>query len=233
MITGALRPSPSNWLICASAIASVFIVGAASAQSPPPLSSAAVDLTIYRDGEVKRFSSVHGKWIVVCDEVMRLKQRFCSLRTTILDHEGKRVAAMTVSTGQDGRPAALVEMVAQHVRGGTLEIAIPAAIQAVPSATQGANSATQPKQKIAPPVAASTMRLRPIGCDADRCSLIWTLQPEQIRALNDSGIKLTVTAGADLSSLSSLKPNKRISISLGLSADGFRDAVATSLKPFE
>lgn len=214
--------------------ASVAAAQPPTAQPPPPLSSAAVDPTVYRDGEVKRFSSAHGNWIVVCDEISRLKQRFCSLRTAIVDAAGTRVAVMTVSTGQDGRPAALVDMAATHVRGGALEIAVPKLTQAVAQTTPKEKTATQSKSKTVAPAAASTTRLRPVSCDAGKCSLIWTLKPEQLQALNDgTGLELTVTPGADLSSLAPQHSNQRAAIRLGVSAEGFKDAVGKSLQPFE
>jgi invasion protein IalB len=207
------------------AVALCGFVSSGAAQTAPPLTSAAVDPTIYRDGEVKRFSSHHGDWTVVCDEVTRLKQRFCSLRTMIV-HDGQSLAHVTVSTGQDGRPSAMVQMLAKLVGSGALEISVPAAAALVPTPPK---PATKPKS--APSVALT--RLRPVTCTAEACTLIWTLKPEQISALNDGrGLALLATAGT-APGLTLPEPSKPVGTRLTVSARGFADAVSRSVQPFQ
>jgi invasion protein IalB len=209
----------------ASAFALAAFHVAASAQEPPALSSQAVDPSIYRDGEVKRFSSKHGQWVVVCDEITRLKQRFCSLRSAIVGADGGRVGELTVSTGQDGRPAALLKMFTSDIRGGELTITIA---KALPSRPATVSTTPQVKTKKVKSETAATTRLRPAACDAGTCTLIWTLKPEQIRALNDGiGLELSVTPGA------SLLPNQHVATRLVVSAEGFKEAVEQSIRPFE
>jgi invasion protein IalB len=209
------------------------IISNCSAQAVPPLTSAAVDPTIYRDGEVQRFSTTYGEWTIVCDEVTRLRQRFCSLRTAIVDSEGRSRAQLTVSTGQDGRPAALVRMLATLVRGGSLEISVSSAAPVVPTPlkTSGAG-----KSKPAPP--APSTQLRPVTCDADICAMIWTLKPEQIAALNDgSGLVLLATSAATSAAASLgvalMAPNNGAAVRLTVRAEGFAQAVSRSVQAFE
>ena len=219
-------------MACVCLLAASVQVLPTAAQTSAPLSSAAVDPSIYRDGEVKRFSSVHGSWAVVCDEVTRLKQRFCSLRSALTDAAGAPAGNLTVSTGQDGRPAALLSMQATPVRAGWLEISTPALASASAASPATTKAAAQTKTKAPAAGAASMTRLRPVSCDASLCTLVWTLKPEQIVAFNDGrGLLLAAMPGPSLESAATFKPPtaQRFSVS----GEGFSDAVATSVKPFE
>src|SRR5271169_3875448 len=75
------------------------------------LATRAVDRTIYRDGEVRRMSATSGSWSVICDDVVRLRQRFCSLVTLGRDATGAaRVVLLDgieviVSPATTSRPA--------------------------------------------------------------------------------------------------------------------------------
>ena len=230
MIDDARWQRPNVFSLCFVGVFS--IVAPAAAQTSAPLSSAAVDPSIYRDGEVKRFSSVHGSWVVVCDEVTRLKQRFCSLRTALSDSAGARAGNLTVSTGQDGRPAALLAMNAALIRGGWLEISTPTLASAAATVPATPKTAAQAKSKAPAAAAVLPTHLRPVSCDASQCTLIWTLKPEQIAAFNDGrGLQLAARPGPNLESATSFKPPTPLSILV--SGDGFSDAVATSVKPFE
>jgi invasion protein IalB len=203
-----------------------------SQSSARSLTSSAIDPTIYRDGEVRRFASVHGNWRVVCDEVTRLKKRFCSLRTSIVTKDGVAVAELTVSTGQDGRPAALLRISAPLVSGGRVEIAAPTPVaktspQKLPKATPAAQG--QVKPAASPPTL-----LKAVSCDTQICTFIWTLRAEQIKALNDGNdLNLLAIAGPDLPDLASFAPQKPRTLTLQIPSTGFKDAVAVSLRPFE
>ncbi|MBE7159496.1 MAG: hypothetical protein INR62_13870, partial [Rhodospirillales bacterium] len=67
-------------------------------QPQPALARPAVDTSMFRDGEVHRRNEMHGRWSLDCDEIPRLAQRFCSLRSLALDATGRPVARITVST---------------------------------------------------------------------------------------------------------------------------------------
>jgi invasion protein IalB len=213
--------------IGALAIALLAAGSRGEAQAPTaPLTSAPIDPSIYRDGEVRRFTSVHGNWRVVCDEVTRLRQRFCSLRSAVAGADGAVTAELTVSTGQDGRPAGLLKIAATLVHGGSVEITTPGASANPEPSSKG-------KAKPAPTPPAKTA-LKPVGCDERICTFIWTLRADQITALNDGrGLNLLAVAGPGLDSLASFKPVKPRTIALNIAAEGFKEAVAVSLKPFE
>jgi len=203
----------------------------AGESSTQPLTSAAIDPTIYRDGEVRRFASTHAAWHVVCDEIARLKQRFCSLRTPILGADGTPAAELTISTGQDGRPAALLRMAAKLIENATLEISEPPERQ-VPG-TRPQKPKAKPSSK--PP---SANKVKPVSCDPNVCTIIWTLRPAQIEALNDGrGLKLTTNPANPTPGLAALQPAKPISqpstVSFIVDAEGFTAAVAVSTQPFD
>jgi invasion protein IalB len=233
-----LRQWPSSSLGALSLL-SVVAVGAmpmpSYGQGPgtrQPLTSAAIDPSIFRDGEVRRFSETHGAWTVVCDEIARLKQRFCSLRSPILRGDGQTAALLTISTGQDGRPAALLRIAADLVAAGHVEIS-PVAELAI-STPSGGPAPPSAKQKSKPP---AVVRIKPVSCDKGVCTVIWTLNGDQIGALNSPrGLRLMATPAAELSSLATLAPTKpkvAKTTELLVAARGFTDAVGTSMRPFE
>ena len=174
---------------CGVALLTIALLGLMGAGTPiqaqtrnDALTSAAIDPTIYRDGEVRRFSSVHGNWRIVCDEVTRLHQRFCSMRSLIAQTDGSVVAELTISTGQDGRPAALLKITDALVRDGTLDVVVPpdAAPPSTAKTAAAIRKSTPQKGRTPPP--RSVTRLTAVTCDRRLCTLIWTLRPEQIAA---------------------------------------------------
>ena len=151
--------------------------------APAPLASAAIDRTLYRDGEVRRLTGTFAAWTLVCDEVIRLKKRFCSLKTLAHDPAGTAIAVLTFSTGEDGRPAALMRIPASWTPGTLIEIVpqLKAAGPEIATKTAGkpaAKKAETPKAK--PPI----MYLRPVRCDERQCTLVWSLPAAHIEALN-------------------------------------------------
>lgn len=206
-------------LVCALA------TNAAAQTRSAPLTSAAIDASIFREGEVQRTTNTHAAWTVVCDEIARLKQRFCSLRTPIKHASGELAAVLTVSTGQDGRPAAMLKIASALVASGHVALTPIAAETPV-------TAAARQKPKPLP-----TSRIKPLTCDKGACTLIWTLTADQIAALNaGAGIRIVATPAADLSSLATLAPGKQAvpkTTELTISPNGFAAAVATSMRAFE
>ena len=218
--------------LCAASLTTLMVSAGTSpviAGEPEamPLTSAAIDATIFRPGEVKRFTARFGGWTVVCDEVTRLKQRFCSLRTKVVEADGVPVGNLTISTGQDGRPAALLELLRARSESG---IEVSAAI-GVPVLAARSAKATPLKTKTAQ---VTFTRLRPVGCPSPICTFVWTLKSEQIAALNEGGgLKLLASAPAGAASVYDFAPPKPVSIAIVIAAEGFKDAVAVSLRAFE
>ena len=65
------------------------------AAEPAPLTSIAIDPTLFREGAITRLAGTRGAWSYDCDEVARLKQRFCSLRTSVKAADGAILAGLT------------------------------------------------------------------------------------------------------------------------------------------
>jgi invasion protein IalB len=146
-----------------------------------PFASEAIDRSVFREGEVRRFEGHFKSWRVVCDEVPRLKQRFCSLSTMGADAAGRPVAALIVSTSDEGRPAALIHL--PHgvaLRQGLEVVAGPPALSAElqEKAPGKEKRAAKPREK---PGAA--LKLTFPSCDAQGCMTLWNLTPAQIDAL--------------------------------------------------
>lgn len=200
-------------------VVSVFMGGFSQvSRAQAPLTSVAIDPTLYRDGAITRFSGAFGAWTYVCDEVTKLKQRFCSLRSVIKSAMGIPVANLTVSTGQDGRPAGLLVMAAQQVTRFGVEVLATAPL--VSSAATDAKSKPRP-----------AMRVYPASCAADICQLVWSLPPVQIDALNTGG-GLILRYVPPSQGASEPAPAGRV-VDIPIAADGFAAAVQASLQPRE
>ena len=131
------------------------------------LASPAVDRSLYREGEVQRTSRDFGAWTVVCDEVVRLKQRFCSLKTSLRDASRKAVAELFISTGDNGRPAAMLRVAHGAHIGSGVQLTLNR-----PAPTRGK------------PAAALTRKLDFATCDQAACLVVWSLRGDDISALN-------------------------------------------------
>jgi invasion protein IalB len=182
----------------------------------PPLTSRAIDPTLFRDGAVKRFSGVFEDWSYVCDDVAGLKQRFCSLRSQVMDETGTQVALLVISTGEDGRPAALLKLKANTFSPSGIEV-VTVLKSAPPPASKSPASKSGTKAPGAEKAVAPAMSVKvyPAACDASICQLIWTLDAAQVAALRaGTGWRLRG------------KP-----LDVAVSGLGFAAAVDASLKP--
>lgn len=195
--------------------------------APDPLTSIAIDPTLFRDGAITRFSGTHDNWNYVCDEVAKMKKRFCSLRSTLKDSQGRIVAALTISTGEDGRPAALLRMAANEFDETGIEIAA----LAPPAAAKPTGNKDGAKSKPKPPAAT---KLYPAACAADICQMVWTLPVDHIEALNaGSGLRMRYFRSMPRQSslATALKSAPPAAIEVLIPAAGFSAAVDASTKP--
>ncbi len=225
------RKSPILVLHAARPILVALLVGAnsltASSQTEPePLTSVAIDPGLFKDGAIQRFSGTHGQWSYVCDEVAKMKKRFCSLRSLLKDGNGAVVAALTISTGEDGRPAALLKMAAETFDETGLEVAVSETADAASTKPAGK---TKPKS---PPA----IRVHPAACNGGVCQMVWTLVPAHIEALSaGAGLRLRYTQPtAGQSSLGqALKGAVAKPVTVLIPSAGFAAAVEASVKPFD
>ena len=138
------------------------------------LASPMMNRAIFRDGQVQRLTGQFGAWTVVCDEVTSLKQRYCSLRASTLRTSDGRSAVVDVSTGDDGKPAALLHLPV------AVAVAFGVSVDAAPGEVRSARTAkAQQKLTIA-------------TCNGRECLAVWNLRALDIQALNTgSGVTLT------------------------------------------
>lgn len=169
------------------------------------LSSAPIDAALFRDGEVQRSVDVHGHWTLICDSIPRLGNRFCSMVAAPVN-VGSGTVTLTISTGDDGRPAALLRLpfglsLSYGVRIGALR-----------------SARNEPQRRV--PVAL---------CSATACEAVWSLSQSDIAALRvGPGLRLSVRGwrfngagrqGAELAPVSAT-----------VDGIGFSDAVTASTR---
>ncbi len=204
-------------------------IGGAQAPGGDSLTSVAIDPTLFRDGAIKRFSGTHEAWSYVCDEVAKMKKRFCSLRTTVKDGQGHVVAALTVSTGEDGRPAALLKMAA--ARFNEAGIVVSAVGDGAGASKGGGAAAAKGKPK-----PAAVTKLYPAACKGEVCEMVWTLPGDHIAALSaGEGLQLRFTpAKPGVPSLAgALKGDAVQPVVVVVASKGFAAAVDASVKPVQ
>lgn len=158
----------------AGVVAGIFLAVAACAGAAPAaeLASAPVDRSLFRDGEVTNTDTVHGRWSVACEEVTRLHLRYCSLRTVVLDDRGSTAARLTVSTGDDGKPAALVDL--------PLGVRISSGV----SIELGGGLAPPVRKRQAGSAGPGQHVLQIVECDRRACYAVWNLRAEELQLLN-------------------------------------------------
>ena len=200
-------------------------VGVAQVATPgghEPLTSVAIDPALFREGAIQRFSGHEGAWGFVCDEVKQLKQRFCSMRSLVKDQDGAVIADLTISSGEDGRPAALLKMAAGRIT--------EAGVSIIPRAAPGAKGGVA---KLKGPV---PYKVYPAACERGVCQLIWSLTPEHIVALN-TGAGLTLRYAARDPAAAGLAAGLKAELPATktveefVDATGFAAALEASLKP--
>lgn len=230
---------PTIRLLVAALLLTAFLGPLAAfgqAASGDQLTSVAIDPSLFREGAIKRFSGTHDTWSYVCDEVAKMKKRFCSLRTTVRDGTGRVVAALTVSTGEDGRPAALLRMASASFDEKGIEVsavvdAAGAAVAGGKSAGAGGDGATKGKSKMA-----TATKLYPAACKDEVCQMVWTLPPDHIVALSSGrGLQLRYTTPKPgVSSLAgALKGAVAQPVVVVVASKGFAAAVEASVKPLQ
>ena len=227
---------PTIRLMFAALLLAVFLgplAVLAQALAGDSLTSVAIDPTLFREGAIKRFSGTHEAWSYVCDEVAKMKKRFCSLRTTVKDGTGRMVAALTVSTGEDGRPAALLRMAAASFNETGIEVS---AVGDGEGTAGGAGAGKGGGASVAQgkPKAAAVTKLYPAACTGEVCEMVWTLPADHIAALSaGAGLQLRFTpARPGVPSLAgALKGDAAQPVVVVVASKGFAAAVDASVKP--
>lgn len=207
-ITRAIRTALSALVLAGAAQGSAF---------GSSLSSPMVDRAIYRPGAITRFTGRFGSWTVVCDEIKDLKQRFCSLKSATSPNPHGQVIRLDVSTGDDGRPAALIHL--------PIAVSLPFGVRVAPAKpAKGSASRLEPKGR----------SLAIVNCTGRECLAIWDLAAADLRSLSSGqGLSLTIC---------SMRPGRvefapdlgrrvcEVKLASLLSGAGFQDAVQASMR---
>ena len=185
--------------------------GTAAKAQQSLLTSPAIDTQMFRPGEVARSERDYGRWRIVCDEVLRLRQKFCSLSSSAYDSQGLAQAAILVSTADDGSPAAI--------------ITLPLGMALRKPVMLGAGKAKSSQ--------ASAGRLvTPAFCAEDGCKIIWRLSAQDIAGLrNGADLRLSFVAAAHQPGDDPFARHRQAALlNLTIHAAGFNDAVADSVR---
>jgi len=193
----------------------------AAGQDAPPsgaaLASAPIDVGMFREGEVQRTTRNFAAWSLTCDEIPKLHRRYCSLSAPVVDAGGRVVALLLVSSGDDGRPAALLKApVAISLRDGatvTVEAAAP-------------SEASKVKSR-------GPRRVDFVRCDRSACVAVWTLVPEEVMGLNAGGmvhVKFRAEPRLPVFSSLAVTPAASSVVDASVSGAGFADAIQASVK---
>lgn len=189
----------------------------AQASQDDPFASPAIDRSMFRDGEVRRIQGAFGEWRIVCDELSRLKQRFCNLLSQGRDGSAKVRAGLIVSTGDDGQPAAMLRL--------------PLGVRLTKDIVVATIGPAQPAKRKHAQEKRPT-RLRVVNCRPDGCMTLWKLTPEEISTLHQGGDLLMKYSLAPIEYgwLHALSPAADREIVVNISGVGFSDALLATQK---
>lgn len=192
--------------------------------APPGLASPGVDADAYAPGSVRRYSERHGAWTLRCEEIARLRQRFCDLGARG-EGDGFSVS-LTVTTSDAGRPAGLLQAPL-----GVL-MTEPILVAAQPPAGATAQSRARGKRAAAPEPPKPT-RLRLLSCAPTGCATVWPLAAGEIDALSQGrALDITLAALKPTPIWTRLAPwSERVTLKATIPGDGFAKALAASQAP--
>lgn len=215
-----VAPGSARWALLVIIPALTCVCGALTAIAggrQAALTSPAIDPELFREGEVKRGQAAFGAWTAVCDEVPRLHQRFCSLLASFRGPQDQSVADMIVSTGDNGKPAALIRVAPDAFIGAGVRISV---VLAQPPAGK------KPPQPV-------ERKLGFVGCDDRGCLAIWSISGADINALNAGAmlrLRLERLRAFGPFTAAIAAPDRRFAIEVELPGAGFPQAVAATLK---
>lgn len=188
----------------------------AHADESAGLTSPMMNRAIFRDGQVQRLTGQFGAWTVVCDEIASLKQRYCSLRSSTLRTSDGRGTVVDVSTGDDGKPAALLHLPV------AVSVAFGVSVDAGTVAVKGSRTAKAQR------------KLTIVTCNDKECLAVWNLRAPDIQALNTgSGVTFTVctTRPGNLEFATDLRQKSCAAKMAGLlPSTGFKEAIQASVR---
>ncbi len=191
---------------------SAAVLPTASSWAGGALATAPIDYSLYREGEVQRSERLFAGWLLTCDEIPRLRERFCSLRSVARSADGTVVAAVAISTDEQGRPAALVTLpFGTSLRSGAIVLS------------------ERPRSKRDKPRA---ITLRASQCGGLGCQAFWSVTSDDIGDLRaGNAVQLTFNMTSRPPTLSDVALSAPLKTVTGtLDAVGFASALEASTK---
>ena len=192
---------------------------AAPAQPHDAFQTPAVAQDLFREGEVRHLQGTFKDWRASCDEVTRLKQRFCSLYGKGRAADGSILLGVVITTNDEGKPAAMLEIPLGIRLSSDIEVSV---------------SGLEPSRKAkGGPAFEAPTRLRVVRCSPDRCMTLWRLTQTQIAALNGTGVLQIVfkapRARYGWDNLSQPAADKTVRASIA--SEGFRETMRATQTP--
>jgi hypothetical protein len=86
----------------------IGLLAISSAQALDPLSSPAIDASIYKEGYVRQFEKQFESWTARCEEIVQLRHRVCNLLAGAYDDHGERRGTILLATDEAGRPTFMI-----------------------------------------------------------------------------------------------------------------------------
>lgn len=127
---------------------------------------------MFKEGTVQRTNGQFGGWSYVCDEIIKLRQRFCSLSSTAVK-DGQQIK-LTLSTSDTGIPAAALDL--------------PTGVYLQDKITLTLDGAKKPaKTKKGKGAASDVKSLRMLTCDESACHTVFPVEQGDIAALRAGG----------------------------------------------
>jgi invasion protein IalB len=195
---------------------------------PPALASPGIDAEAFAPGAIRRYSQRHGVWTLRCEEIARLRRRFCDMRA---DGQGAGfTVSLTVTTSDTGEPAGLLRL----PLGVALAAPVTVAVQAESAAPAPTTAKKPARGKTAAPAPKDeATRLRILACEAAGCMTVWPVSRGQLAALAQ-GRPLVVAFQAlkPIPVIASLDPwSQTVALQATIPGEGFAAAVEASTKP--
>lgn len=199
-----------------SIIGSAFVLalsvmgGDAFAQSP--IATPAIDESLFKEGAVEQRETTFDAWHLRCQEIVKMRRRFCNLLSDVTDSDGKRRGSLLLATDDLGNPAVLIAITAPVRLDRPLTV----------------KSGYSLPQKGRPPKVRYEKSLYVMDCDTS-CKFLFAADSKLISALNE-GADVTVSGyvARPLEEFWLLPMQKTDTFVLTIRGKGFADALKAS-----
>ncbi len=74
------------------------------------LASPAIDESLFKDGIVEQRETQHGFWHLKCQQIVKMRRRYCNLLSSVVDKDGKSHGAILIATDDTGQPTIMLAL---------------------------------------------------------------------------------------------------------------------------